>query len=130
MSLPSRDPIVCPSTLFKMTQGVRKLGEYGARVQGLFVTLDPKRDTAAVFASYVAASYPSSRVLSAEPAAIDAAAGNVRLFLERQRLNAGSGYWINHLGSKYVFDGAGHLRLFFSAGTPTKARLHEVEVLL
>lgn len=123
-------PDVCPLTLAKMGQAVREIGEEGARVQGIFVTLDPARDTPAVLARYVPAFHPSFVGLSADPAVIEATAANFKLFFERQRPDEHGAYSVDHQGAIYVFDRHGQLRLYFSADAPVEALVHDIKVLL
>ena len=123
-------PDVCPLTLAKMGQAVRAIGEEGARVQGIFVTLDPVRDTPAVLARYVPAFHPSFVGLSAHPAVIEATAADFKLFFERQSPDEHGAYSVDHQGAIYVFDRHGQLRLYFSADAPIEALVHDIKVLL
>ena len=121
---------VCPLTLARMAQTVREVGDDSARVQGIFVTLDPARDTPAVLARYVPAFHPSFIGLSADSAVIDATAANFKLFFERQKPDENGSYSVDHLGAIYIFDRVGQLRLYFSADAPTEALVHDLRVLL
>ena len=105
-------PDICPTTLADMAGVVKKLGADAARVQVLFVTLDPERDTPEVLAKYVPAFDPAFLGLIGDAAATQRAAKEFRIFYEKRPGNAPGAYTVDHSGQSYVIDPQGRLRLF------------------
>jgi protein SCO1 len=105
-------PDVCPTTLVDMAEVMKKLGNDAARVQVLFVTLDPERDTPEVLANYVPAFGPGFLGLSGDDAATRRAAQEFRIFYEKRAGATPSAYTVDHSAQSYVIDPQGELRLF------------------
>lgn len=123
-------PDVCPTTLADMARVVDKLGKDGERVQGLFVTVDPRRDTRDVLAQYVPAFHPSFLGLYADERTTAALAKEFKFFYSAQPANARGNYTVDHGGSIYVFDPRGRLRLLMGAGRTVETMLADVRLLL
>jgi protein SCO1/2 len=105
-------PDVCPTTLVDTAAAMKKLGGDAARVQVLFVTLDPERDTPEVLAKYVPAFDPGFLGLSGDAAATERAAKEFKIFYEKRAGSTPSSYTVDHSGQSYVIDPQGRLRLF------------------
>jgi protein SCO1/2 len=102
-------PDVCPTTLADVAGALKKLGPDAARVQVLFVTVDPERDTPKLLAQYVAAFDPGFIALRGDLPATQAAAKEFKIFFEKRKTD--SGYTIDHSAQSYVLDAQGRLRL-------------------
>jgi protein SCO1/2 len=123
-------PDQCPTTMAEMA-GVRsKLGEDGRRVQGLFVTVDPRRDTPQVLAQYVSAFDPSFLGLYGDENTTAAVASEFKFYYRVQKTDAQGNYSVDHGSVIYVFDPTGHLRLLISPGTSVDAMAADVALLL
>lgn len=105
-------PDVCPTTLADMAAVMKQLGSDAARVQVLFVTLDPERDTPAVLANYAPAFDAGFLGLYGDAAATQRAAKEFKIFYEKRPGGAPGSYTLDHSGQSYVFDTQGRLRLF------------------
>ena len=105
-------PDICPTTLADMAGVMKKLGTDAARVQVLFVTLDPERDTPDVLANYVPAFDPAFLGLRGDDAATQRAAKEFKIFYEKRPGNAPGAYTVDHSAQSYVIDPQGRLRLF------------------
>jgi protein SCO1/2 len=105
-------PDICPTTLVDMAEVMKKLGKDAARVQVLFVTVDPERDTPEVLAKYVPAFDPGFLGLSGDAAATQRAAKEFKIFYEKRPGSTPSAYTVDHSGQSYVLDAQGKLRLF------------------
>ena len=105
-------PDVCPTTLVDLAAAVRTLGENAERVQVLFVTVDPERDTREVLAQYVAAFDPRFLGLFGDAAATQRAAKEFKIFYEKRPGSTPSAYTMDHSSQSYVLDDRGNLRLF------------------
>jgi protein SCO1/2 len=109
-------PDVCPTTLSEMAEVRKKLGKDGERVQVLFVTVDPDRDTAAVLAEYVPAFDPSFLGLRGSAAETAEAAKEFKVFYQKVAGKTPTSYTMDHTAASFVFDQAGRIRLFVSYG--------------
>ena len=122
-----RCPDACPAEMLKYELMMRQLGTARDRVQVLFVTLDPERDTPLELKTYVHAFDPSFIGLTGDPAQIDEAAKGFNV--QYARVAVGRDYTINHSTATYVFDRAGHLRLLGSSSTTVADFTHDVAIL-
>lgn len=104
-------PDVCPTTLADVAGALKALGPDAARVQVLFVTLDPERDTREILAGYVTAFDPSFIGLSGDAAATQRVAKEFKIFYEKRPGRAPDAYTMDHSAQTYVLDGEGRLRL-------------------
>ena len=103
-------PDVCPTTLADLSQAIKSLGAQAERVQVLFVTVDPERDTREVLAKYVTAFDPRFLGLYGDAAATQRAAKEFKVYYEKRK--SGDTYSVDHSGQSYVIDPQGRLRLF------------------
>ncbi len=122
-------PDVCPTTLVEMANVMKELGGDAGRVQVLFVSVDPERDTVEVLKRYVPAFHPSFLGLTGNADEIARAAREFKIFYQKQKL-PGGGYTMDHSAGTYILDSEGRLRLFaqYGAGAPTL--LHDIRQLL
>lgn len=105
-------PDVCPTTLADMAQAMRELGPLAERVQVLFVTVDPERDTQQVLASYVPAFNPGFLGLRGDAEATRAVAKEFKVYFEKRPGSTPGEYSVDHSAQSYVIDPQGRLRLF------------------
>ncbi len=105
-------PDVCPTTLVELKQVMQKLGPDADRVQVLFITLDPERDTAKVLAQYVPAFDPRFLGLYGDAATTLRTAKDFKVFYEKRPGSAADTYSIDHSAASFAFDPAGRLRLY------------------
>jgi protein SCO1/2 len=104
-------PDICPTTLADAAAAMKALGADAARVQVLFVTVDPERDTAEVLSKYVPAFHPAFLGLRGDAAATQRAAKEFKIFYEKRAGGAPGAYTVDHSGQSYLFDPQGRLRL-------------------
>lgn len=105
-------PDICPTMLAKLAEVMRALGEDASRVQVLFVTVDPERDSAERLKEFVPWFYPSFLGLRGDAAQTRAAIEEFRVFAAKKPIPGEMGYVIDHSTGAYVFDPAGRLRLY------------------
>lgn len=102
-------PDVCPTTLAELSQAMKQLGADAERVQVLFVTVDPERDTREALAKYVTAFDPRFLGLYGDAAATQRVAKEFKIYYEKR--TTGESYSVDHSGQSYVLDPQGRLRL-------------------
>lgn len=108
----ARCPDICPTTLADMAQAMKALGPDAARVQVLFMTMDPERDTREVLSQYVPAFDPGFLGLYGDAEATRRTAKDFKIFYEKREGSAPGAYTVDHSSQSYVFDTQGRLRLF------------------
>jgi protein SCO1/2 len=122
-------PDVCPTTMVEMANVMKDLGADAARVQVLFVTVDPERDTAEVLKRYVPAFHPSFLGLHGSAEETAKVAREFKIHYQKQKLASG-GYTVDHSAGTYILDTEGRLRLFAQYGAGAPALLHDIRQLL
>jgi protein SCO1/2 len=123
-------PDVCPGTLAEIADARQRLGADGAKVQPVFVTVDPERDTAPVLKEYVAGFGPDVVVLRGDLEQTQAAAKAFKVFFAKVPGKEPGSYTIDHTAGAYVFDREGRVRLFVRYGSGTEALVHDLKLLL
>lgn len=123
-------PDVCPTTLSEMANVMQLLDKDADKVQVLFVTLDPDRDTPALLSRYVPAFHPGFLGLVGDKAATDEVVKEFKLFVQKIPAKSGSGYTIDHTAGSYVFDKQGHIRLFIRHGQGAEPIVKDIRALL
>jgi len=123
-------PDVCPTTLSDVAQALVLLGKDADKVQVLFVTVDPERDTQALLAQYVPAFNPGFLGLYGDEAATAKVTKDFRIFYQKHKSKNGQSYDVDHTAGTYVFDQAGRLRLFMSYGQGATIIANDLRVLL
>lgn len=108
----TRCPDICPTTLADAAQAMKALGADADRVQVLFVTVDPERDTQEMLAQYVPAFDPRFLGLTGSAADIKRTAAEFKIFYEKREGKAPGAYTMDHSAQSYVLDTQGRLRLF------------------
>jgi protein SCO1 len=100
-------PDVCPTTLFEMSEIMRKLGSDADRTAVLFVTVDPERDTPESMKDYLASFDPHIHGLTGDAAALAAVAKAYRVYYKKVPLDGGD-YTMDHTAIVYLMDKDGH----------------------
>lgn len=122
-------PDACPTTLGELALAMKELDKDAARIQVLFVTVDPERDTPAVLSQYVPAFHADFLGLYGDAEATARTAKEFKVFYQKQPLPGGS-YSIDHSAGSFLFDPAGRLRLFAQYGQGAQPLLHDIRILL
>lgn len=123
-------PDVCPTTLTTMSEVMRRLGSDADRVQVLFVTVDPERDTQALLANYVPAFDARFLGLRGSLDETAAVAKDFRTFYQKSGDTSGSNYTVDHAAGTYIFDPQGRARLYVKHGETAENIAADIRVLL
>ena len=124
-------PDICPTTLTEMQQVMTLLGPKSDKVQVVFVTVDPERDTAAILKQYV----PSfdSRFLglrSADEAALEKVTKDFKIYYKKVPGTSPGSYTMDHSAGSYAFDPEGRLRLYIKHAQGPETLAHDLKELL
>jgi protein SCO1 len=122
-------PDVCPTDLRAIADAIAALGADGAKIQPVFVTLDPERDTPELAGRYATAFHPSFVALRGSEAETRALAAAYRVYFEKVPLASG-GYAIDHTAFTYVLDADGRYVGYFPPGTSGRRMADFVRTIL
>jgi protein SCO1 len=123
-------PDVCPTTLAELAEVMKQLGPDADRVQVLFATIDPERDTAELLARYVPAFNPTFVGLRGDADATARTAKEFRVFYQKQPGRTPGSYTMDHSAGTFVFDPQGRLRVYVSYGQGPEVFVHDIRELL
>jgi protein SCO1 len=122
-------PDICPTTLFDVSEILRKLGPDADRVGALFVTVDPERDTPAALKDYLSSFDPHLSGLTGDAAAVAAVAKAYRVYFKKVPLDQG-GYTMDHTAIVYLMDKEGRFVAPFSLKRATDAAAADLKKYL
>ncbi len=116
-------PDVCPTTLAELAEVKKLLGKDGERLQALFVTVDPERDTPELLKAYMANFDPSFLALRPAPQELEGVAKDFKIYYKKVPGASATSYTMDHSAGSYIFDTQGQLRLFtrYGSGAPVLA---------
>jgi len=123
-------PDVCPTTLATLAESMKQLGADADRVQVLFVTVDPERDTQELLSNYVPAFDKRFLGLRGDAAATERVAKDFKVIYQKQPGATPDTYTMDHSAGTYVFDPQGRLRLFVSHGQGPEVFAHDLREIL
>lgn len=123
-------PDVCPTSLTELAQAKQLLGEQGSRLQGLFISIDPERDTPAIMKEYMASFDPSFLALYAKPDELPALAKSFKVYYKKVDGPTPTSYTMDHSAGSYVFDPQGRIRIYHRYGSGAPALASDVKALL
>lgn len=123
-------PDVCPTTLAELAAVRKELGRDGERLQGVFVTVDPERDTPEVLKAYMANFDPSFVALRPTPDQLPALAREFKVFYKQVPGKTAESYTMEHTAASYLFDPQGRVRLYTRYGSGAQPLAGDVRLLL
>lgn len=123
-------PDVCPTTMAELAEVKRSLGADGDKVQGIFVSVDPERDTPELLKAYVGNFDPGFVALRGTPEETKAAAREFKVFYTKVPGKTEGAYSVDHTAGSYLFDPQGKVRLFTRYGSGAQALASDIKALL
>ena len=123
-------PDVCPTTLAALREAKQQLGADGDKLQVLFVTVDPERDTREVLSVYVPAFDPAFLGLSGDLEATQQAAKEFKILFQKSAGATPTSYTVDHSAQVFIFDPRGRLRLLAKPDFKVDAYVHDLRMLL
>jgi len=123
-------PDVCPTTMTEMAQVKQELGKDGDRLQVVFVTVDPARDTPEVLKAYMGAFDPSFIALIPTPDELVATAKDFKVYYKKVEGKTPTSYSMDHSAASFVYDAQGRLRLYARYGAGAAPMVADVKTLL
>ena len=123
-------PDVCPTSMLELVEVKKLLGKQGDRVQGLFVTIDPARDTPAVLKAYMENFDPSFLALYTTPEKLQLLAKDYKVYYKKVDGPTPTSYSMDHSAGSYVYDTQGKLRLYTRYGSGAALLAGDIKLLL
>ncbi len=124
-------PDVCPTTLTEIKEVKELLGKDKDKLQVIFITVDPDRDTQEILAQYVPSFDPSFLGLRPDnPEALEQVVKGYKIFVQKDYSKDGKNYTINHTAGSYVIDKEGKLRLFIKHNQGTQGLVNDLKQLI
>jgi protein SCO1/2 len=123
-------PDVCPTSMSTMADVKRLLGADGDRMQVLFITLDPERDTTALLKSYMQSFDASFLALRPTETELNGVVTDFKIYFKQVPGNTPSTYTVDHSAGKFVYDAQGRIRLFSAYGTAPAVIAADIKTLM
>jgi protein SCO1 len=123
-------PDVCPTTMAEVAEVKKLLGKDGDRLQGLFITIDPERDTPAVLKAYMANFDPTFLALSTTPQKLAVVAKDFKTYYKKVPGRSDTSYSMDHSAGSFVYDTTGKVRLYTRYGSGAEALASDIKLLL
>ena len=123
-------PDVCPTTMAEVAEVKRSLGADGDKVQGIFVTVDPERDTAPLLKAYLASFDPSFIGLRGSEEQTQAAAKEFKVFYAKVPGKTPETYTMDHVAASFIFDTEGRVRVYARYGAGAQPLADDIKLLL
>ncbi len=123
-------PDVCPTAMSELAEIKRQLGADGSRLQGVFITVDPERDTPEVLKAYMANFDPSFVALRGSPEQLAQVAQEFKAYYKKVEGKQPGSYTMDHSAASFVYDTQGRLRLYVRPGSGPKVMLDDLRLLL
>lgn len=123
-------PDICPATLSVLEAALHKIGSSADRVEVLFVSVDPKRDTPKALSRYTSSFGPGITGLTGTPAELDALTKRYRVTYRYGKPDKDGNYLVYHSAAIFAFDPQGHVRLLMKYTDGVPAIAHDLEQLV
>ncbi|MDP3709396.1 MAG: SCO family protein [Polaromonas sp.] len=123
-------PDVCPTSLTELAQVKKLLGPDGDKLQAIFVTVDPERDTPELLKAYMGNFDPSFLALRPTLAQLPEVAKDFKIYYKKVEGKTPSSYSMDHSAGSYVFDGKGRVRLYTRYGSGAESLASDIRLLL
>jgi protein SCO1/2 len=124
-------PDVCPTSMTELVEVKKLLGADGDKLQGLFVSVDPARDTPEMLKAYMANFDPSFIALYADtPEKLAAVAKDYKVYYKKVEGKTPTSYTMDHSAGSYIYDTQGRLRLYTRYGSGAPAMAADIKLLL
>ena len=123
-------PDVCPTSMQELAEVKAALGADGERLQGVFISVDPERDTLELLKAYMENFDPSFLALRPTPEQLPALAKDFKIYYKKVDGTTPTSYTLDHSAGSYLYDPQGRLRVYHRYGSGTEALTEDVRLLL
>jgi protein SCO1 len=123
-------PDVCPTSMTELAEVKKLLGADGDKLQGLFITVDPERDTPEVLKAYMGNFDPTFLALTTTPDKLAVLAKDYKVYYKKVDGKTPTSYTMDHSAGSYIYDTQGRLRLYTRYGSGAAALASDIQLLL
>ena len=123
-------PDVCPTSMAELAEVKRLLGNDGDKLQGVFVTVDPARDTTELLKAYLSNFDPTFVAFVPTADELTDVAKRFKIYYKKQEGKTPTSYTMDHSAGSYVYDTQGHVRLYSRYGSGAKVLAQDIQTLL
>jgi len=123
-------PDVCPTSMAELAQVKQLLGPDASRLQAIFITVDPERDTPELLRAYMANFDPTFLALRPTPAQLPQLAKDFKVYYKKVEGRTEGSYSMDHSAGSYIFDGNGRIRLYNRYGAGADVLASDIRLLL
>ena len=123
-------PDVCPTAMLEMAQVKKELGRDADKLQVVFATVDPERDTQEVLKAYMENFDPTFLALRGTPEQLSQIAADFRIIYNKVNGSTPTSYTMDHSAGRYIYDANGHLRLYARYGIEAPVIASDIRLLL
>ncbi len=123
-------PDVCPTSMQELAEVKAALGADGERLQGIFISVDPERDTLELLKAYMENFDPSFLALRPTPEQLPALAKDFKIYYKKVDGTTPTSYSMDHSAGSYLYDPQGRLRVYHRYGSGAEALTEDVRLLL
>jgi protein SCO1/2 len=123
-------PDVCPTSMAELAEVKRLLGVDGRKLQVVFVTVDPVRDTTELLKAYMTNFDPTFVAFVPTSDELVDVAKRFKIYYKKQEGKTPTSYTMDHSAGSYVYDTQGNLRLYSRYGSGAKVLAQDIQTLL
>ena len=123
-------PDVCPTSMAELAEVKKLLGPDGDKLQAIFITVDPERDTPGVLKAYMGNFDPTFIALRPTMAELPDFAKSYKVFYKKVEGRTASSYSMDHSAGSYVYDAKGQIRLYNRYGSGAEVLASDIKLLM
>ena len=123
-------PDVCPMTMAELAEVKKLLGPDGDKLQAVFISVDPERDTPELLKAYMGNFDPTFVALRPTPAQLSEVAKDFKVYYKKVEGKTPGSYTMDHSAGSYIFDGKGRIRLYNRYGSGAETLASDIRLLI
>jgi protein SCO1/2 len=123
-------PDVCPTSMVELAGIKKSLGADAGKLQAIFISVDPERDTAEILKAYMANFDPAFLALRPSMAQLPVIAKDFKIYYKKVEGKTPTSYSMDHSAGSYVYDPKGRLRLYYRYGSGAELLTQDIQLLL
>ena len=123
-------PDVCPTSMTELAGIKKSLGADGSKLQAIFISLDPERDTPEIHKAYMGNFDPTFLALRPSMEQLPVVAKDFKIYYKKVEGRTDSSYSMDHSAGNYIYDTQGRLRLYSRYGSGAEGLTQDIRLLL
>ena len=123
-------PDVCPTSMAELAEVKRLLGADGDKLQAIFITVDPDRDTPELLKAYMGNFDPGFLALRPTPEQLPQVAKDFKIYYKKVDGQTKGSYTMDHSAGSYIYDPKGRIRLYNRYGSGAEVLASDIRLLI